>query len=222
MIYRILTLLAIGSSLWAQEVFRYDVELKKFPRAEKGELIIDASGVSYRSEDVKRSLQIAPADVYEADVSNPHEIRIETYQNVKRKLLARQSYTFRLRGAEYGPELARFLSMLLKRPVVGFRDWSAEGKLYEIPAYHRHRFGGCHGNLRIDSSGIQFVSDRSADSRTWLYSEIETVGTMNPFHFRVSTLNETYNFDLKDRLPQSAYEVSFKAVARISSSHGSK
>jgi hypothetical protein len=217
MIHRILMFLAIASSLPAQEEFRYKVDLKKFPRSEKGELVIGGAGVSYRSEDGKRSIQIAPLDVHEADVSDPHEVRIETYQNVKRKLLGRQSYTFRLRETGHGPELARFLSTLLKRPVVGFEDQSAEGEVHQIPAYHRHRLGGCHGTLRIDGSGIQFVSGKPTDSRTWLYSEIETVGTMNAFHFRVSTLNETYNFDLKDRLPQAAYNLSFKAVTRIAS-----
>jgi hypothetical protein len=222
MIYRLLIFLAIVVSLPAQEVFQYNVDLKKFPRSEKGELVIDGGGVTYRSEDGKRTIQIAPLDVHEADVSDPHEVRIETYQNVKRKLLGRQSYTFRLRGAEHGPELARFLSALLRRPVVGFRNKSTEGDVYEIPAYHRHRLGGCDGTLRIGSSGIQFVSDKPADSRTWPYAEIETVGTMNAFHFRVSTLSENYNFDLKDRLPENAYDLSFRAVTRIASSEVSK
>jgi hypothetical protein len=223
MMYVILSLLlAFGSSLPSQDVFRYPVEVKKFPRSEKGELVVDRTGVSYKSEDGKRSIQIAPLDIHEADVSDPRQIRIETYQNLKRKLLGRQSYTFRLRETEHGPELARFLATLVRRPVVGYRDQSEHGETYEIPAYHRHRLGGCNGKLRIDAAGIQFVSDKAGDSRSWPYAEIETVGTMNVFHFRVSTLNETYNFDLKDRLQQAAYNLSFKAAARISSSGTSK
>ena len=222
MIYFIICLLAFGSSLSAQDVFRYPVELKRFPRSEKGELVIDSAGVSYKSGDGKRSIHVAPLDIHKADVSDPRQIRIETYQNLKRKFLGRQSYTFRLRETEHGPELARFLAARLKRPVVGFRDQRAQGETYEIPAYHRHRLGGCSGTLRIDAAGIQFVSDKAGDSRSWPYSEIETVGTMNAFHFRVSTLNETYNFNLKDRLQQAAYNLSFKAVTHISSSEASK
>jgi hypothetical protein len=217
MIYILLALLAFSPVVLGQDIFRYPVELKKFLRSEKGELVIDSGGVSYKSEDGERSIQIAPLDVYEADVSDPREIRIQTYLNVKRRLLGRQTYTFRLREVEHGPELARFLAVHLKRPVVGFRDTAAQGEAYEIPAYHRHRFGGCDGTVHIDSSGIQFISEKAADSRSWPYSEIETVGTMTAFHFRVSTLNETYNFDLKDRLPSAAYDLSFRAVARIGS-----
>jgi len=215
---RFLAVLAIASSLWGQDVYRFRVELKKFPRSEKGEVLINATGVSYKSEDGKRSIAIPPLDMYEADVSNPREIRIQTYENVKRRLLGRQTHTFRLRDAEYGPELARFLALHLKRPVIGFKDSPAHGDIYEIRAYHRHRFGGCHGTVRLDAEGIQFIgNDENADSRTWMYSEIETVGTMNAFHLRVSTLNETFNFDLKARLPQVAYERAFKAVAGIAS-----
>lgn len=221
MIYFIICLLAFGSNLSAQDVFRYPVELKRFPRSEKGELVVDNAGVSYKSGDGKRSIRVAPLDIHEADVSDPHQVRIETYQKIKRKFLGRQSYTFRLL-AEHGPELARFLAALLNRPVIGFRDQPAQGETYEIPAYHRHRLGGCSGTLRIDVAGVQFISDKVGDSRSWPYSEIETVGTMNAFHFRISTLSETYNFDLKDRLQQAAYNLSFKAVAHISSSDASK
>ena len=131
---------------------------------------------------------------------------------VKRKLMRRQAYTFKLRDVEHGPDLARFFAAHLKRPVVGFQANSTQGDVDELPAYHRHRFGGCHGTLRIDGLGIQFASDRAQDSRTWSYSEIETVGTMNAFHFRVSTLNETYNFELKERLRPAASDLSFKSV----------
>lgn len=216
MIFRIAALLALASTLWADDVFKYPVYLQKLPRHQKGELVIDKTAISYKSEDGKRTIQIALGDIYEADVSHPREVRIETYDIVKRKLMQRQAYTFKLREAEHGgPDLARFLAAHLKRPVIGFQANSPQGAVYELPAYHRHRFGGCHGKLRIDATGIQFVSDRAQDSRTWSYADIETVGTMNEFHFRVSTLNETYNFDLKEQLPPAAYNLSFKSVTGL-------
>lgn len=218
MIRAVMFLFFASSVIWAQEVFRYSVELEKLPRSEKGHLIIDSTGVAYNSENGKRSIQIALLDIHEADVSDPREIRIETYDMLKRKLMGRRRYEFRLREVEHGPELARFLSAHLKRPIVGYQDLAAQGEAaQEIPAYHRHRFGGCNGTLRIDSRGIQFVSDKVADSRSWLHTQIETIGAMNGFHFRVSTVNETYNFDLKETLPDAAYDLSFRVVNRIES-----
>ena len=215
MILLIAILFSVASDLWADDVFRYAVYREKLTRDEKGELVIDQTAISYKSEDGKMSVQIPLADVYEADVSHLREIRIETYDLVKRKLMQRQAYTFKLREGEHGPDLARFLAAHLKRPIVGFLANSPASEAYELPAYHRHRFGGCHGKLRIDATGIQFVSERAQDSRTWSYADIETVGTMNEFHFRVSSLNETYNFDLKEQLPAAAYNLSFKSVTGL-------
>lgn len=213
-------LMLLGVNAQQQSVFRYPVSREKFPRDERGELVIDASTIAFKSENGKTSIEIALLDVHEADVSNPRTIRVETYDNLKRKLMGRRSYTFELQKGQHGADLARFLAAHLKRPLVGFQESVARGAVYEIPAYHRHRFGGCHGKLRFDESGIQFVSGRVDDSRTWSYSEIETIGSMNDFHFRVSALAETYNFDLKERLPSAAYELAFKSVAKIAAPSG--
>jgi len=217
MIHVLLILVLSSPALWAQDVFRYSVELKKLPRSERGELVIDSAGVSYKQENGKRSFQIPPLDIHEADVSDPREIRIETYDILKRKLMGRKTYVFRLREEKHGTKLARFLSAHLKRPIVGFEDAQANGEFHEIPAYHRHRLGGCHGKLRMDRTGIQFLSEKAADSRSWRYADIESIGSMHDFHFRVSTLNEQYNIELKERLPTAAYDLSFRAVTRIES-----
>lgn len=131
-------------------------------------------------------------------------IRIETYERVKRRLEGRQVHTFQIREGAPGEALALFLSKALQRPVVGTFELSSK-PVAEIRAYHRHRVGGCHGELHIDQESIRFVSARSGDSRTWRYGEVETVGTKNQFHFRVSTLGEAYNLDLQERLPEAAY-----------------
>lgn len=177
-------------------------------------LLIDESGISYRSDSKKKSIQLPFLEIYEADVSNPRQIRIESYEMLKRKLMGHRSYTFKLRDSESSVGLVRFLSAHVKRPVKGFQDIQSK-TAFEIPAYHRHRLGGCNGSLRIGEREIQFVADLTQDSRTWAYDQIETIGSMSSFHFRVSTLAETYNFDLKEPLPTAAYDLSFRSVARI-------
>ena len=82
----------------------------------------------------------------------------------------------------------------------------------EIPAYHRHRLGGCHGVVRIAEEGIQFTSEKQADSRTWLYRDVETIGSSDPFNLRVTSFTGTYTFDLKRRLPEEAYHLAWQRV----------
>src|SRR5437870_1160905 len=52
------------------------------------------------------------------------------------------------------------------------------------------------GLLKIGSESIQFVSDKPADSRTWLYRDIETIGRPDSVRFRVTTNHETYVLEL--------------------------
>src|SRR5262249_33961688 len=154
----------------------------------------------YRSDNGRTTIHIAVADIREADLSDPAIVRITTYDILKRRLTGRRIHTFWLRDSKHEEALTRFMVDTLKRPVIGAYGTAEEGSL-EIPAYHRHRLGGCHGTLQIGSGSIRYVTANQTDSRTWLYRDMETIGSMAPFHFRVSTLVETYNFDLKERLP---------------------
>jgi len=210
-------ILAIGlvATAFGADEFRYPVIRGKLLKDEPGQLEISKGGLSYRSADGKTAIRVPLQDILEADLSDPKVIHIETYDILKRRLTGRRVYTFRLRDSRHDEALTRFLVDALPRPVIGAFGTASQGA-FEILAYHRHRLGGCHGKLEIGADAIRFVSDRPGDSRTWLYRDVETIGNMTPFHFRVSTLVETYNFDLKDRLREDAYRLAWQHVHRLS------
>lgn len=205
---------AVGAQ--AADSFEFSVFRDHFPRKEAGRLVISDAGISFRSENLKTTIEVPLINVFQADVSDAKVIRIETYKILKQKLLGRQVYEFRLRDGVHDESLPRFLSKALPRPVIGAFGQSLQSEAV-IRVYHRHRLGGCNGTIRIDSDAIRFTSDRPEDSRTWLYRDLETLGTMNPFHFRVSTLAETFNFDLKERLPDLAYDFAVRRVYSLPS-----
>lgn len=179
-------------------------------RKERGHLIFSDSGVTYKSRNGRTSIEIRYADIREADVSDPRKIRLETYDILKRNPLEHRSYEFHL-DEDHGSGLARFLAEHVKRPVMGAYNVDSEGR-FSVPAYHRHLFGGAHGVVEIGPDGIQFKTERKADSRTWLYRDIQTLGSAGPFNFRISTESETYNFDLKERLPERAYDLAWSKL----------
>lgn len=205
----LLLLTAVGAH--AADSFEFAVFRDHIPRKEAGRLVISENGVSYRSTHQKTVIDIPLVNVFQADVSKPKIIRIETYDITKKTFLGRQIYVFRLQSGVHDEILTRFLSRALQRPVIGAFGAAPQSEAV-IRAYHRHRLGGCHGTIRIDSDAIRFASDRPEDSRTWLFRDIETLGTMNPFHFRVSTLAKTFNFDLKEILPEGAYDIAVRRV----------
>src|SRR5439155_18703743 len=205
---------ALGG-LQAQGSFEYDVvRSRSMQKDESGQLRINEAGIQYHSTNGKTSFHLPFIDVHEMDVADPSAIRIETYEMLKRKLSGRRSYVFRLVSSRAGDEndrLTQFLSERIRRPMLRSQTIAAKPE-FEIPAYHRHVLNGCNGTLQITPEGIRFVSAKEDHSRTWKYSEVQTIGGSDPFSFRVTSLAETFTFDLKDRLPTEAYELVWQRV----------
>jgi hypothetical protein len=211
---RIIALLLIATSTaHSQEVFRYPVSHVRLLRDQSGELQIDTTAVSYRSENGETTIRIPLRDIRKADVSEPGVIRIETYDILKRRLGDKRVYTFRLTEGTQDEALGRFLANNLTRPVIAAYELPVRGS-FEIPAYHKHFLGGCHGKVLIGDAGLQFLSDKPGESRTWLYRDVEIFGSVDPFHLRVSTLAETYNLELKERIPEHAHDKVRRSIYR--------
>ena len=203
-----LTLLPVAGA-FAQEQFDLPVERVRTLRNQPGELHIDAQAVTFRSKDGKTNVEIKMQDLRTASVADPRSLRFETYEVSKWKPIERREYTFRASTDAPLDALAQFLSIRVHRPVVG-HYW--EGSRFEVPAFHRRALSGADGTLRIGEESIQFLSDKEADARTWLYRDIETIGRPDSFRFRVTTNRETYVVELKDKLPDEAYELAWSKV----------
>ena len=194
------------------DTFSFEVDRIVTPlRNESGRLEINNEGVTYTSDNKKTVYVLPFADIREADVSSPGRLAFETYDVSKLRLGGNRHLVFRLRSGTQDESLGRFLAEHLRRPVVGSYQLSQEGA-FEIPAYHRGLLSGSSGVLLIGKTGIRFESKREKDSRTWLYRDIQTIGTSDPFHFRVTTYAETFTFDLKERLPDAVYELAWQGV----------
>ena len=213
---RLLVLAVLCVSLGsAAAPFSFSVYRMKLTRDEPGQLEVTESGVHYSADKKGTTLSLSFPEIRLADLSDPKKITLETFEVTKRRIGGHNAVSFRLREGTTTEELARFFAERVKRPVIGAYTLQKEGGVFEIPAYHREVMGGAHGTVFIGTEGIRFVSDKAKQSRTWLYRDIETIGTGNPFSFRVSTYAETFTFDLLDRLPERAYRLAFEKVHRL-------
>jgi hypothetical protein len=195
-----------------KDVFDLKVERVRILRNQPGSLHIDAQGITFRSSDEKTSITIPMQDLREADVADPHSLRFETYEVQKWKPIERREYTFRTGADTPVEEIAQFLAVRVHRPVVGHYESASQ---FHVPAYHRRARGGTNGTLEIGEEAIRFVSDKPADSRTWLYRDIETIGRPDSFRFRVTTNRETYIIELKSELPEAAYQFAWSKVYNL-------
>lgn len=203
----------IGQGQTPPEEFNIKVERVRLLRNEPGDLHIDPRGITFRSADGKTTISIPMEDLREADVADPRSLRFQRYEVKKWEPMERREYEFRASGEDVPVEaLAQFLTPRIDRPVIG--HYGAASK-FRIPAFHRRTRGGTHGALEIGDDAIRFVSDKPADSRTWLYRDIETIGQPDSYRFRVTTNRETYVVELKSRLPAAAYEFAWGKVYNL-------
>jgi hypothetical protein len=192
-----------------RETFDFHVSRIRVARNQPGDLHIDTEGLSFRSTDGKTVVHILMKDIREADVADSRALRFQLYDNRKWLPVERREFVFRAAPDSPLEQLARFLSAHVIRPVVGHYEATAD---YEIAAYHKRLLGGSPGTLRIGPGSIQFVSDKDSDSRTWLYKDIETIGQPGSDRFRITTQQETYVLELRERLPNGAYRAAWDAV----------
>jgi hypothetical protein len=194
------------------KVFDLKVMRVRTMRNQPGDLHIDSQGITFRSTDGKTTISIGMQDLREADVADPNELRFETYEVPKWKPIERREYTFRAQPDAPVEDLALFLAGRVHRPVVGHYK---EGPQFRVAAFHRRALRGTDGTLEIGEESIQFVSDKPGDSRTWLYRDIETIGRPDSFRFRVTTNRETYILELKDDLPEAAFQLAWSKVYNL-------
>jgi hypothetical protein len=190
-------------------VFDLKVTRVRTLRDQPGDLHIDGEGIAFRSADGKANVTILMKDLREVSVADPHALRFGTYEVQKWKPSQRVEYTFRAASETPVDELGRFLNTHVYRTVV---EHHPEAFQFQAAAFHRRTLAGTSGLLRIGSDSIQFVSDKAADSRTWLYRDIEAIGKPDSFRIRVTTSRETYILELKEALPEEAYQFAWNKV----------
>jgi len=193
-------------------VFDLKVTRVRTLRDQPGDLHIDSQGITFRSTDGKTSIEIPMKDLRDVSVADAHELRFGTYEVQKWKPVERVEYTFRAPPDTPVEDLGNFLTAHVHRTVVGHYP---EESQFQAAAYHRRVRAGTSGFLKIGQESIQFVSDKSADSRTWLYRDIETIGRPDSFRFRVTTNRETYVLELQEDLPEAAYELAWRRIYNL-------
>ena len=195
-----------------KSVFDLKVTRVRTLRDQPGDLHVDSQGVEFRSADGKTSIAIPMKDLRDVSVADAHALHFGTYEVQKWRPVERVEYTFRAPPDTSVEELGDFLTAHVHRTVVGHYP---EESQFQAAAYHRRVRAGASGLLKIGPESIQFVSDKPADSRTWLYRDIETIGRPDSFRFRVTTNRETYVLELKEDLPEAAYEFAWRRIYNL-------
>ena len=171
-------------------------------KALPGTLVIDSDGIDFQSAKLKQRWDFI--DIHTFDVDS-HDLTLWTYQRRRWHEPGERPFRFTLIEA-IPPDVAAQLSQRVKKPVRNSLPLSEPTALAEIQAHHRTFLGGSNGTLRFKNDGIDYVTEEHRDSRSWRWSDIQTIANPAPYELRVTAYREVVEFDLKEALPRALFE----------------
>jgi hypothetical protein len=204
------------------ESFEFRVKHDHTLRNCEGKLIASDKEIRYEATSGKHSWTWAYIDIQKLDVASPTRVVLKTFESQSWKKLERDKvFDFSLLEGKISPDHQEFLRAKLSRPMVARLVEKATNSTLLL-VRHRHRLGGCEGQLSVEEERLIYLTDHSSDNRAWKLREIETIGSPDPYHLRVTTYNETFTFDLKAPLDQKVYDSLWKKIYRLESAQASQ
>jgi hypothetical protein len=184
-----------------------------------GKLIATDREIRYDATDGKHSRMWAYIDIQKLDVASPTRLVLKTFESHSwRKLERDKVFEFSLLEGKLTSEQQEFLRAKLSRPMVARLVEKATSSTLLV-VRHRHRLGGCEGQLSVGKDRLIYLTDHASDNRDWKLRNIETLGSPSPYHLRVTTYNETFSFDLKSPLDPKVYDSLWKKIYRFENPH---
>jgi hypothetical protein len=130
---------------------------------------------------------------------------LKTYQNRSWHLHGDREFHFRLTNA-VPPAVAEEFARRVQKPVENGRPDPGASGFASLPTRHRTFGGGTNGVLHFRDEGIDYVTTKGRGSRSWRWSDIETIANPNPYHFRVQGYRETFEFELKQPMSRKLFD----------------
>ena len=184
----------------------------------KGTLLFDKAGIEFRAP--KFSHRWPYGEIKTFDLSGARELVITDYENRHWHEPGERSFRFTL-SQPMRPGTAAGFTRRVGRPVINGDPNPGDPNpgdpnpgdpnpgaavIADLPAHHRERFGGSNGTLRMREGGIDYVTADGRDSRSWRWSDIQTLANPNPWEFRVTAYREIVEFDLKRPLSPELFD----------------
>ena len=171
-------------------------------KAVPGTLLIDDAGVEFRS--AKFHGRWDYVDIRSFDLSLK-ELVLDSYQDRPWHEPGQRSYRFTW-NEPMPAEVATQLTERVGKPVRNGVPAGTTAALSDIPAHHRTWSGGSNGTLRLKNTGIDYVTEKRRDSRTWRWADMQTIANPNPYELRITGYREIVEFDLKQPISRELFE----------------
>jgi len=165
----------------------------------EGILRVDSTGITYETPDEEHARTWPFRDIRQAEFRSSKKLELRTYGKP-------ETWKFELLEGEWSPEAYALFSGNVERVVTSRVLFPAGAFVHELPVRHRHRHGGCEGVLRIGPGEIVYDTGHPEDRRIWRMRDLRSFGSSGAYNLRLTTEQETFNFDLKQALEREVYD----------------
>jgi hypothetical protein len=143
-------------------------------------------------------------DIQELQLS-PRSIHILTYRDSKLRMGADEGYEFT--GKIPAGELYAILRDRMDQRLVA--EIGQAGDLshvaFSLPVKHLGRVIGSEGSLAFEAESVVYSTPKKDESRTWRYSDIDSISSSDRFQLTITTLEKSFNFQLKQPITEARY-----------------
>lgn len=173
--------------------------------------VMTVTGTGIRFEGEKEHAWVWKYQDIEQLYLEPNQIRILTYEDSKLRLGADREYRFT--GELPAASLYELWKTRLDQRFVAALPRPA-GQGFSIPAKHLRRVSGSEGTLRFGDDALVYATDAPGESRTWRYTDIDSISSSGPFQLTITTFERAgshygdrkgFNFQLKQPISEVAY-----------------
>jgi len=194
----------ILSVLWAANLARgeqFPVRHEHLRKGCDGTMTVDESGVRFTGAN-KHAWTWKLQDIQEFTLS-PGSIHILTYKDSKLRLGADREYRFT--GKVPAERLYALLRDRMDQRFVAALGQASSLPGLALPAKHLGRIVGSEGILSFGAETVAYSTPARDDSRTWRYSDIDSISSSGPFQLTITTLEKDFHFQLKQPIAEARY-----------------
>ena len=166
-----------------------------------GVMTVDENGVSFTGAR-KHAWSWKYEDIQELRLS-PESIYILTYKDSKLRLGEDRAYTFT--GKIPAEELYALLKDRMDQRFVAAVGQAIGLPSWSLPVKHLRPVVGSEGTLEFGADAIVYSTPARGESRTWRYSDIDSIGSSGEFQLTITTLEKDFNFQLKQPITDGRY-----------------
>jgi len=196
--------LILAGAAWAGAAdAQFPVRHRSFQHGCNGVLSVSAAGVSF-SGPKWHTWTWKIQDIQELQLS-PRSIHILTYGDRKLRLGAEERFEFT--GTIPVGEVYAILKDRMDQRLVAEvgQAGNPPAVVLSLAVKHLGRLGGSQGTLAFAAESVVYSTAKYDDSRTWRYSDIETISSAGRFELTITTLEKEFHFQLKQPLAEAEY-----------------